>query len=392
MKKILIIIILLFLTGCYNYRELNDLAIVSAIAIDYKDNNFELSVQIVNPKKQQDTSSANEPDFIVYDAKAKTLQEGFRQIVNTSPNRIYGSHLETLIISEEIAKNNLDKILDFFAREPEARSEFNILIAKNNTAKEEISTITPLINLSSTNIMTLLETNNKNIGIGLPVTFNETLNNYLNPYLEISLPSLELIGNENESDKQTNIEQTNTDSKIKLSTTGIFKDNKLIGYLSELESIGLNILLNKSKMTILSYKCDDNNYIVSEIDKIKTSIDSNIEKKEININIEGHSIINEMNCNINIKDTKVIDDIENNINKELKKIIENTIHTLQNTYNTDSIGIRDILYKSNPSYFKTNYSNWNNIYKNLKFNINSNLKLYEKGNTLGGVEYEKKQY
>src|SRR5699024_11195722 len=110
----------------------------------------------------------------------------------------------------------------------------------NNTAKEEISTITPLINLSSTNIMTLLETNNKNIGIGIPVTFNETLNNYLNPYLEISLPSLELIGNENESDKQTNIEQTNTDSKIKLSTTGIFKDNKLIGYLSELESIGLN--------------------------------------------------------------------------------------------------------------------------------------------------------
>lgn len=392
MKKILIIIILLFLTGCYNYRELNDLAIVSAIAIDYKDNNFELSVQIVNPKKQQDTSSANEPDFIVYDAKAKTLQEGFRQIVNTSPNRIYGSHLEILIISEEIAKNHLDKILDFFAREAEARSEFNILIAKNNTAKEEISTITPLINLSSTNIMTLLETNNKNIGIGIPVTFNETLNNYLNPYLEISLPSLELIGNENESDKQTNIEQTNTDSKIKLSTTGIFKDNKLIGYLSELESIGLNILLNKSKMTILSYKCDDNNYIVSEIDKIKTSIDSNIEKKEININIEGHSIINEMNCNINIKDTKVIDDIESNINNELKKIIENTIYTLQNTYNTDSIGIRDILYKSNPSYFKTNYSNWNNIYKNLKFNINSNLKLYEKGNTLGGVEYEKKQY
>ena len=128
MKKILLLLLILLLTGCYNYRELNDLAIVSAIGIDYKDNNFEVSIQIVNPKKQQDSSSANEPDFIIYKSKAKTLQEAFRNVVDTSPNRIYGSHLEILIISEEIAKNHMDKLFDFFAREPEARSEFNILI------------------------------------------------------------------------------------------------------------------------------------------------------------------------------------------------------------------------------------------------------------------------
>ena len=101
MKKILLIISLLLLSGCYNYRELNDLAIVSAIAIDYNNsnNNFEVSIQVVNPKKQQDTSSANEPDFIIYKAEEKTLQQAFRNIVDTSPNRIYGSHLEILIIS-----------------------------------------------------------------------------------------------------------------------------------------------------------------------------------------------------------------------------------------------------------------------------------------------------
>ena len=77
---------------------------------------------------------------------------------------------------------------------------------------------------------------------------------------------------------------------------------------------------------------------------------------------------------------------------ELKKIIENTIYTIQNTYNTDVIGIRDMFYKKNPNYLKKHYNNWDETFKELKFNVEVNLKLYEKGNTVGGTIYEKKQY
>ena len=42
MKKLLLLLpVLFFLTGCYNYRELNDLAIVSGISINKEnDRNF----------------------------------------------------------------------------------------------------------------------------------------------------------------------------------------------------------------------------------------------------------------------------------------------------------------------------------------------------------------
>jgi len=41
MKKIKYLILLLpLLSGCYNYRELNELGITTAISIDYKDDNF----------------------------------------------------------------------------------------------------------------------------------------------------------------------------------------------------------------------------------------------------------------------------------------------------------------------------------------------------------------
>lgn len=53
MKKILILLIMILsLTGCKDYIEINDLAILTGIVIDYTDNMYEITAQlIVNDKK-----------------------------------------------------------------------------------------------------------------------------------------------------------------------------------------------------------------------------------------------------------------------------------------------------------------------------------------------------
>ena len=60
MKKIIILIFLcLITTGCYNYREINDLAIVTALGIEKKDNKYFVTTQIVNIKKA-DSETGNQ--------------------------------------------------------------------------------------------------------------------------------------------------------------------------------------------------------------------------------------------------------------------------------------------------------------------------------------------
>ena len=67
MKKILLILSILLLTGCSsNYRELNELGITTAVSIDYKDNNFYVIAEVINPIKQQDASSSNNSPFVNY--------------------------------------------------------------------------------------------------------------------------------------------------------------------------------------------------------------------------------------------------------------------------------------------------------------------------------------
>ena len=57
MKKFVLIIITLFIllisSGCYNYKEINDMAIVSSIGIDKdnKNDKYIVSAQIMNSKE-----------------------------------------------------------------------------------------------------------------------------------------------------------------------------------------------------------------------------------------------------------------------------------------------------------------------------------------------------
>lgn len=50
-KNILIIVLitLIFLTGCWSRKEINELAITSALGFDYVDDQYVISTEILNP-------------------------------------------------------------------------------------------------------------------------------------------------------------------------------------------------------------------------------------------------------------------------------------------------------------------------------------------------------
>lgn len=392
-SKLLILLILpLFLSGCYNYRELNDLGITTAFSIDYdsENDNFKVIAQIINPVKQQDAGAGDEPTFVNYQSEAKSLQEAFRLIILESPKQLYGSQLQLFIISENALDGHLHEILDFFIRDPEFRSEFKILIAKNDESLKGISIQTVLDNLSSSNILNSLEIQSEIEGIASLVSLNDLTNMYLNPYLEITLPSMIIEGNVEEGEEKNNVTTTVRDASVKISTMGIFKDDKLIGYLSLDESRALNLIKGEVSDTILTLNIDDS-YIVFEPNRIKTKLEADVKKNKVKITIDGFSRINEVSSMVNLKDPKEIERLQKELNKNIEKTVKDTFYKIRDDYNTDVFGFRDLYYKTDHKYFKKNYQNWyEDVFPNLEIEVSSNLKLYEKGNTLGGTKYERK--
>lgn len=390
MKKIKYIILLLpLLSGCYNYRELNELGITTAVSIDYKDNNFILISEVINPIKQQDVSASNNSPFVNFTSVAPSIQEAFRNTVLESPRQLYLSQLEIILVSEEIINNHLEEFLEFFSREPETRTEIKVIIAKTDESTKGITIQSLLTNFSSSNILESLEVQNKLLGLTQEVTINELLNMYLDPNLEIVLPSMILYGSSDIGDEKENITTSIPKTLVKVGTTSAIKDGKILGYLSEEESKTVNLINGNLTKTILKIPYEDG-YVVFEPNRIKTKQKLDIKDNKITIEISGFSKIKEFHTNKNIKNMKTVEELNKYFNKEIENMIKDNFNQIREKYNTDMFGFQELYYRTDHKYFKKYCSNWyETTFPNIELEVKSNIKLYEKGNTLGGIKYER---
>lgn len=387
MKKLLLILITLtFLTGCYNYRELNDLAIVTAVSISKEKDNYNIAVQVVNPKKDQDTSSSNEPDFIVYKSKGETLQAAFESLVKESPKRMYKTQMQILIIDEKMAKNNIKEVFEYLARDPEIRNEFNVLIGKSDNILE---TLTPLDNLSSQNILDSLKASSKYLGNTNLLTFNELLSDYQNEKTEMAIPVIKLTSQKNKDDKNTEkiLEKTTTTPAIVLDNISIFKDNKLIGYLSAKETVSYNFINNNITLTNIKKDYPNNKYIAYKILKSKSKLEVTPKKHTITLTIKGNAEINEATYNIDLSKEKNIKKLEKSLNKRLEKMITSSFNSTRKKYNSDIYGFEDLYYKKDPKYYNKIKKDWDSKeFQKIKLKVKSNIKIVEQGNILGKIK------
>ena len=383
-KKILLILIpILLLTGCYDYKELNSISILSATEINKIDDKYYVSAQAVNPQAP-DKSTTTQAPFIIYNGSGKTIQEAYRGITNESSKFLYSSHLQLLIINEKIAKENIKEIIDFYLKNPPIRTEFYILISKSDHI---LDIITPINDISSASIKETIENNVKYLGTTNTVTFNELTNMILDPNLEIILPTIKLINDSKEGEKIENIEKTKIDTKYQLDGLAIFKENKLIGYLNENESKTYNILKNKINNTIITTKCDNDKYMTAEIIDSKSNI--KFEKNKIKIKVKLSGNLNEYHCNKPLDKTKVIKDIEKKFEKEITNTIKKDINKIRKEYNSDTFGFLDKLYRTDYNKYKEIKNNWyKSTYQNIDISISSDVSIISKGKVTGSI-YEK---
>ena len=391
MKKTLILLLpLLLLSGCYNYQEMNDLGIITATEINKENDEFKITVQVVNPKKQSDASSANQPAFISYTSTGKTIHEAYRNLIQKISRKIYAMHMQVLIIKDNLAKENLSEMLDFYFRNVEVRKEFYVLIdtTENNNDKL-LEILTPLTNLSSQNILNTLKSDNKYVSVSNLITFNDLMGTYLDEHKELVLPTIYIKGNEQIGDEETNIEKTSSDSDLHLGNLAIFKDEKMLGILSREESITVNLIKGEAKEMLITFNCNENKFASSKVILDKPKIEIDIKKLQVNIIIKGNADLTEYTCNDNLNNAKVIKEINNKLNKHYVDIINNSIKNINKKYNSDVYGFRNMIYKKDYKYYnqiKDDY--YNKVFNNLNFNIKSDINLITKGNLLGGT-YEK---
>ena len=388
MKKLIILPIILLLTGCWNYYELNNLAICTGIAIDKIDNKYEVTYLISNAKKNETSSKDGEAGTTTYNGTGETIQEAINDLQIKMPFEPYSGHLVVAVISDEIAKEGLENILDYLARDTESRNFFYILLSKNTKAKNILEIISPLQTFPSQTIAKDIETSSDNSSLIYKITYNDFIYTLLEQGINPVLNSVTILGNKEEGTDTKELTNTIPQATIKIDTLGIFKEDKLIGWATLDESKGINLLSNNVENIYIKTKCEDK-YMMNHIENIKIKTNIDLDNNKVLVKIKGKTSLIETNCKINLENPETIKTIEQNIKEELNRIINESTYLVQKKYKTDVLGYGKIIHKKNPKKWKEIKNNWNEIFKNLKIETEIDLTLEEQGSLIQTIKEAK---
>ena len=377
-KVFLIFFMILFLTGCGNYRELNDMAIVTGVSIDKVDDKYELGFLIANSPKTETTSKEGEAQTTVYTAKGKTISLAASNLDYKSPKKLYLGHINVVIISEEIGKEGFFKVADFLLRHYESRKRFFLMQAKDNKAKEILKTISPLESFPSQSIASLLKSNKEAQSVVETVDYSTFTSRILEKGYDPILPAITLVGSPKKAEKTKNIDSTEPESYLKLDKVAIYKNDKFKGYADFNDGQAVSIVnSNVSEFkTVFKYKKHN---IGFTIERLKSKI---ILRKtdEILVKIKGEGYITEINTKDNLENPKVIKKMEKALNKKMEKNIKETINKMQTIYGADVFGFGNKVYKKYPKVWKKLEKNWNVFYfPLLKIEIDSKIIINSSG-------------
>lgn len=372
MKKIIkIMVLILFIisnSGC-SYVELNKLAIVSALGIDYKNNEYEITAQVMDVTKSEGNSVKQ--TSLIYEAKGQTIGKAIRNLSEKYPKTVYLGHLEIIILGKETAETKMNDVFDYILRSPEVRATGNVLVNKEETAKETLKPKNEKENSFATEqIKSSLENATKRTGTVKLITFEEFLQDYLQKGIDPVIPLIKI-----------NKQNKNKTSNTVISNLAALKDNKIQKEMDNDQSTAYNTINANYHDIVITPKYKNNTIgiiLFNPKAKINTQLKNN--KVYTNINITIETKLNEASFKINPNDNKTHKELEKITKKELEKYITSLINYCKET-NTDVLGIENNIYKNHYKNYK-NYKN-SNFYENIKINIKT--KIYRSGNTNKGV-------
>lgn len=380
MKKIILILLAFTLTGCWNYTELNNLAITTGFAIDLIDDEFEVTILISNSQKKSSTDSQTSASSAVYSGKGKTIFEAIKDTSMAVSKQIYLSHIEVLVLSEEVAKTKTKEVIDFFFRYPQTRNEFLMVIAENCKAKDTFEVTTPLETFPSQNISKNLEITNMLQGYTYTVTFNEFVRAIIEEGKNPVLPTISIIGNIEEGNKDENIEQNKPQTYLKLGMMAIFNGFNLIDISNKDQSKGINLIDDKVKTTLISNEYKDGHVVIELLNsKSDISVEIKDDKPKVKIKIKANGSIEEVAGNIDIEKIEEIDSIKKASEEEIKRMVSEAIKLAKES-KTDIFGFGNLIYKKDYKFWKKIEEKWQSeMLSETEVEIEVTLDLKTKG-------------
>ncbi|MFP3125852.1 Ger(x)C family spore germination protein [Ectobacillus funiculus] len=378
---ILCICLVSILSGCWSSTELNEMAIATAIGIDRSKEGYLLSVQVINPAEIAGKTVTNRTEVVTFKATGTTVFEALRKITTKAPRKVYIAHLREIVFGEKFAKEKgIRKALDFFSRDHNTRTDFFIVVAKNTTAYNVLKVQTQLEKIPGNKLFNSLEASENSWASTKAVKLDELISSLVSEGKQPVLTGVRVEGDSESGGRKWNVESTTPKTTLVLDNIGVFKDDKLIGWLSLNESKGFNYITDNVENTIATIPCEKQRLSIETI-KSKTDIKGIVEngKPKILLDVSMEGNINDTECKIDLLKQKNIKKLEKKYANNIKEKIEATIRKTQEDFQSDIFGFGEAIQRADYDAWQDLKGNWDESFVNLEITVKVDGKIHNLG-------------
>ena len=362
-KILLILFWVLFLTGCWDVQEIKNRGIANAVFFDIENpHKLKMGVVLNIPGTQAPTNVGtyqqfNKRNFVLTGA-GDSIVDAWTEVQANSFRDIFFGQMRAVILSERLARENINDYLDFIGRIPLVPPNTIVLVAKDDPEK-------------------LLDLKNQP---------NELPGNYFDYYfrnpskrslaIPIDLWRVNAIMDRRTSDPYIPVFEESQGS-YKIAGTAVFSRNRMVGELSMDETESLALI-----------KGTDNGYLTVPLGKSEHVAFKNVRSKtkvRPKISAEGmvtFSVKTEITGNMveNFPHRETLRNEQKKIERQAevltKRKIRNLITKLQG-FNSDPVGFGGKLRIKYPRQWKK--IDWRQVYPAAKFNVSTKFILKETG-------------
>ena len=404
---LLVLLVALFLTGCWDRIDIESRAYILGIAIDKYpphpgekekndseaaspqeeekfekmelhagDRKYAMTIQIPILKKAQTVSAGTgsgggggegSSTWEITQIGSSFISMN-REILSRTNLIPYYEHLQVIIISEDVARQGIEDVLDFFVRDQEMRRRVKLFVSPGE-AKSILDVKPRTEDFSAMYLAHIPMNSTKNSRMVHEVDLGQVIN-YIHQGYDFVLPRVEA-----------------TKDEIKTSGAAVFKKHKMVGWLSELEVEAFKFIVNRFLGGIIvteiseemAAETGENGLMSLEVLRTKTEITPITEGKNpslrIDIKVEGN-YAEEINIHTHGRLRKeFLIKAEKQFAKEIENLCKKTIRKVQQEYEADIFHFEHIFRTKKPAYWKQVEKHWEVIFPELEVDVNVEVEI-----------------
>lgn len=371
MKKVLVILLsvfMVFITSCWDARELSEIGLVVATGFDLDENGHDkVTVLSVQPYGQG-TGQVESATVWIGTASGRSAYEALRNLRNISTRTLAWMHNKIIILGKKKAESDISNIIDLITRNQEIRYDNTVLLTEGTA--EELLHIPSDIDISLVREL-----------LGIIDNTEEWSKGFALEIKDIAVESIEehsqgfVIGNVGfynsvqlplSIDRQEYLKMYWKNSPVPIIYSrggGVIISNRLAGWLSPNELRGYLFISDNIKTgVVLTVNLTDFGVDVAvEIVNSKTGIsfpDVSPNNITAEINVKMECRISEIKGAAPEHSMDFIDELEKEIGTIIASEIYSTLNQAQNQFRADFTGLHKTFSKKHPKEWKEIKGNW----------------------------------